>query len=31
MGKETVIRMLERRAKQKLGSLVNIYTLEVEE
>ncbi len=31
IGKETVVRMLERRAKQKLGSLVDIYTLEVEE
>ncbi len=30
IGKETVVRMLERRAKQKLGGLVDIYTIEVE-
>jgi len=30
IGKETVVRMFERKAKQKLGSLVNIYTLEVD-
>jgi hypothetical protein len=30
IGKETVVRMLEKRAKQKLGGLVDIYTLEVE-
>jgi len=30
IGKSNAVRMLERRQKEKLGSLVNIYSLEVE-